>query len=249
MRTRLLAVALALGTAMPAFAADAVVEEVVIVDSAYDWSGVYVGVFGGWAHSRTKATDITGEEYGGGTPGSQLSMNDDGFTVGATLGYNFQHGSWVFGPEVELGWVSNDETYIDPNDDDDGLFTEYGFFGAVTGRVGYAADRTLFYGKGGVAFADMKNAGGEFDGVGNEGDDGKWGFDGDEAGFGDETRIGWTLGAGVEHALSMQWTIKAEYMYADFGSETYGNIDGDFDEPFSFDNQLHTVKIGLNYQF
>ena len=247
MRIQLLAVALALGTAMPAFAADAVVEEVVIVDGAYDWSGVYVGVFGGWAHSRTEATDITGEEYGNATDGSQLSMNDDGFTVGATLGYNFQNGSWVFGPEVELGWVSNDKTFVQGGDN--GLYTEYGFFGAVTGRVGYAADRTLFYGKGGVAFADMKNAGGEFDGVGDEDDDGKWGFDGNEAGFGDEMRIGWTLGAGVEHALSTQWTIKAEYMFADFGSETYGKIDGDFDEPFSFDNQLHTVKIGLNYQF
>jgi len=246
MRIQLLAAALAIGAASPVMAADAVVEDVVIVDGAYDWSGVYVGVFGGWAHSRTKATDITGEEYGGGTPGAQLSMNDDGFTVGATLGYYFQNGSWVFGPEVELGWVSNDKTFAE---EDDGLFTEYGFFGAVTGRVGYAADRTLFYGKGGVAFANMKNAGGEFDGFGNEESGGKWGFDGDEAGFGDETRIGWTIGAGVEHAFAAQWSVKAEYMFADFGSETYGNIDGDMDEPFSFDNQLHTVKIGLNYQF
>ncbi len=225
-------------------------EEVVVVDTAHDWSGVYLGLFGGWAHNRTKATDIAGEEYNGGTPGATMSLSDDGFVGGVTAGYNFQSGSWVFGPEIELGWASNDKTvYEGDGSNDPGLFTEYGFYGAATGRVGYAANRTLFYGKGGLAFATIKNAGGEFDGIGNEGDDGKWGFDGDETGFGDETHLGWTIGAGVEHALTNQWSIKAEYMFADFGSETYGNIDGDMDEPFEFDNQLHTLKVGINYQF
>ena len=75
------------------------------------------------------------------------------------------------------------------------------------------------------------------------------GFDGDEAGFGDKTRLGWTIGGGVEHALTDRWTIKAEYLFADFGSETYNNIDGDDDEPFKFEDKLHTIKFGLNYQF
>ena len=246
MKTLLLATAFTLGATGYALAAD-LAEEVVIVDSAYDWSGVYVGVFGGWAHNRTKATDITGEEYGGSTPGATESLSDDGFVGGVTAGYNFQSGSWVFGPEIELGWVSNDEVIVEGNDD--GLYTEYGFYGAVTGRIGYAVNRTLFYGKGGVAFATIKSAGGEFDGIGDEDDGGKWGFDGDEAGFGDKTRLGWTIGGGVEHALTDRWTIKAEYLFADFGSETYNNIDGDDDEPFKFEDKLHTIKFGLNYQF
>jgi outer membrane immunogenic protein len=247
MKTLLLATAFALGTTGCALAAD-LAEEVVIVDSAYDWSGIYVGVFGGWAHNRTKATDITGEEYGGSTPGATMSLSDDGFLGGVTAGYNFQSGSWVFGPEIELGWVSNDELIVENNDD--GLYSEYGFYGAVTGRIGYAANRTLFYGKGGVALATIKSAGGEFDGIGDEDDGGKWGFDGNEGAFGDHTRLGWTIGGGVEHALTDRWTIKAEYLFADFGSETYHNIgnvgDGD---PFEFEDELHTVKFGLNYQF
>ncbi len=43
MRIQLLAASLAFGVSFPAYAADAVVEEVVVVDAAYDWSGVYVG--------------------------------------------------------------------------------------------------------------------------------------------------------------------------------------------------------------
>lgn len=250
MKTQILTAALLLATSGFANAADVVVEDVVVVDGAHDWSGVYVGVFGGWAHSRTKATDIEGEEYDGGTPGATKSLSTNGFAGGVTAGYNFQSGSWVFGPELELGWASNDDVTVEGDGrNEPGLYTEYGFYGAVTGRVGYAANRTLFYGKAGVAFARIKNAGGEFDGVGDEDDDGKWGFDGNESGFGEETHVGWTIGAGVEHALTDQWSIKGEYMFADFGSETYGNIDGDMDEPFKFRNQLHTVKVGINYNF
>lgn len=245
---RIIAFSLLMGWSSVAMAADAGLP-MEVAPVGYDWSGGYAGVFVGWGHSRTTATDITGEEFGDNTPGAALGLTDDGFVGGITAGYNFQNGSWVFGPELELGWASNDKTYIDPTDDDDGVYTEYGFFGAITGRVGYAANRTLFYGKGGIAFADMKNAGGEFDGVGDEDSDGIWGFDGNEAGFGDEVRFGWTIGAGVEHAITDQWSIKGEYMFADFGSETYGHVDGDMSLPFEFDNKLHTVKIGLNYHF
>lgn len=216
--------------------------------TGYDWSGAYIGLFGGWARGKTSATDIEGEEYGDATPGAAMGLSDDGFIGGVTAGYNFQHGSWVVGPELELGRVSIRKTHIDPLDDDDGLFTQYGLYGAVTGRLGYTASRTLFYGKGGLAFASIKSAGGEFDGVGNEDDDGYWGFDGNEASFGDKTRLGWTIGGGVEHALSEKWTVKAEYLFADFGSTTYNNLE-DMDGPFSFKDQLHSLKFGLNYQF
>ena len=63
MKTHILAVAIALA-ATPAMAAD-MAEEVVIVDTAYDLSSVYLGVFGGWALSRTKATDITVTDFNG----------------------------------------------------------------------------------------------------------------------------------------------------------------------------------------
>jgi outer membrane immunogenic protein len=218
------------------------------VASYYDWSGAYVGAFGGWAHARTKATDIEGEEYGDNTPGAAMSMSDDGFIGGVTAGYNFQSGAWVFGPEVELGWAGVKKTHIDPNDENGGLFTQYGLYGAAAGRVGYAIDRTLFYGKGGLAFAQIKSAGGEFDGVGDEDDNGYWGFDGSEAAFGKKTRLGWTIGAGVEHALSEKWTVKAEYLFADFGSKTYQNLEDDT-SPFRFKDQLHSIKFGVNYRF
>lgn len=242
MKSNLIAAALLLGLTIPVSA-----DPLLIDAPVASWDGAYIGAVGGWTNSKTTGTDVAGEEWG--PPGTVLDMTDVGLIGGVAAGYNFQNGNWVFGPELELGWISNDKVYVDPTDDDDGLYTQYGFYGALTGRIGYVANNTLFYGKGGVVFANMKNAGGEFDGIGNEDSRGKWGFDGNEAGFGDETRTGLTVGAGMEHALSDNWTFKTEYMFADFGTKTYGHVDGDMSEPFDFNNHIHTVKFGLNYRF
>jgi outer membrane immunogenic protein len=32
------------------------------------------------------------------------------------------------------------------------------------------------------------------------------------------TRVGWTVGAGLEYALSQKWSVKAEYLHVDLGS-------------------------------
>lgn len=241
MKFQILAAALLLGSSSVAFAADPGMP-MEMPPVAYDWSGAYLGVFGGWAHNRTKATDITGEEYGNSTPGATMTLTDDGFVGGITAGFNFQNASWVYGPEVELGWASNDKLLVENGDD--GLYTKYGFYGTFAGRIGYAADRTLFYAKGGLALAKIDSAGGEWDGPETD----ESGFDTNEAGVGDKLRTGWTIGAGVEHAIIDRWSIKAEYMFADFGSKSYDTPDNT-DEPFKFRDQLHTLKFGLNYQF
>lgn len=211
---------------------------------AYTWSGAYVGAFGGAAFGRTRATDINGEDFG--APGSSISTSSSGGVAGITIGYNYQSGNWVFGPEIEIGFASNKKSYSF-NNDNSRILTDYGFYGTAVGRLGYAFDRTLIYGKAGATLARIKSAAGEYDGVGQEDQNGEWGFDGNEAGWGEKTRIGWTIGAGIEHALTDHWSVKGEYGYADFGKKTY---DGTQQEsPFRFRDQLHTIKVGLNYKF
>ncbi len=68
----------------------------------------------------------------------------------------------------------------------------------MRGRLGYAYDRYLIYGTGGVAFGDIKNAGAS------------------------TTRTGWTLGAGIEAALTSNVTGRLEYRHTDLGSATVG---------------------------
>ena len=100
-----------------------------------------------------------------------------------------------------------------------------GLYADITGRLGYALDRTLFYAKGGVAFfdADFKAnyAGQSCKTLGTCGTGGPSTFNYDHS----DTLVGWTVGAGVEYALSQSWSLKAEYQHFDFGSMSYSYSD------------------------
>ena len=61
-----------------------------------------------------------------------------------------------------------------------------------------------------------------------------------------DTRVGWTVGAGLEYAFLGNWTAKIEYLYVDLGS-----FDTSFTAPIrnevSFKENI--VRLGLNYKF
>lgn len=246
MQMKVLAATVLLGSSSFALAAD---PGMPMAELPVDWAGGYVGIFGGASHARTRATDITGEEFGNNDPGDSYTGSGTSGFLGGTAGYNWQNGSLVFGGEIEAGYMFNDHLwqFDEGESEDPAILTEYGLYGVAAARLGYAVDRVLLYGKAGGAVARIRSAAGEYDGVGNEGSDGKWGFDGDEAGFGNKTRFGYAIGGGVEWAATNEWTVKAEYLYMDFGSETYDGRNGD--SPFEMRDSLHTFKIGLNRKF
>lgn len=216
--------------------------------AAPSWAGFYVGAFGGWAGLRTTATDIIGEEFGGGTPGAKMSLRSSVFFGGVTAGYNFQNGAWVYGPEMEIGYLHSDKTRV--INGSDGLLSNFrGLYGFGGARVGYAVtSNALLFAKAGVVWTRIGSAGGEFDGVGNEDDGGFWGFDGNEAAGGTRNRIGFAVGGGVEVSVARNWSIKGEYLYKDFGSKTYQTLVTGI-QPFKFRDSAQTVKLGVNYRF
>ncbi len=65
--------------------------------------------------------------------------------------------------------------------------------------------------------------------------------------FGNNSRVGWTLGYGVEFALGNNWSAKAEYDYIDFGRKTTLMSDGT--TSISAHPTQSQVKIGVNYRF
>ena len=75
--------------------------------------------------------------------------------------------------------------------------------GSVRGRVGYAADRVLLYIAGGAAFVSsvtsIPTTGISFGG--------------------DDTRVGWTVGAGLDYAFTNNWFTGVEYRYSQFQSK------------------------------
>jgi outer membrane immunogenic protein len=109
----------------------------------------------------------------------------------------------------------------------------------LAARLGYAVDRSLFYVKAGWALASVEtDAGDLIDGSSNR--------DATDRTKLDETLSGYAIGGGVEYALSQNWTVKAEYLYMNFGDESSSNTDGD---KFEHEIDLHTAKVGVNYKF
>jgi outer membrane immunogenic protein len=191
--------------------------------SYVSWAGFYVGAHVGAAFGELNVKDI--DEV----PGTFKNKPTDVFG-GAQVGYNLQRGNWVFGPEIDLGGMGFNNTAVQPNTG--GIIKstiESGFYADVTGRLGYAFGPSLVYAKGGVAFfeGDVKI------------------LDVGEASVSKRELTGWTVGGGYEYKISPAWSLKAEYQYFDFGSETL-RLPSDGDR-YRADLTAHTVKVGVNY--
>jgi opacity protein-like surface antigen len=180
--------------------------------------------------------------FGGGQFGYNLQGGNGGF-----LGPNF-----VYGIEIDLGAIAlnqhNNRFVNTPlggtvvgralDGHDDG-----GFYGDVTGRLGYAWGSALIYAKGGFAFLDVGNRLRErvffSDGTSTI-------FDGNNNN--DNFVTGWTVGGGLEWKVGPSWSIKAEYLHFDF-SNNDNNCCGDGFNVFRDNARLtaDTVKLGFNY--
>jgi len=141
---RLLLAALLAGVASTAMAADLPSRKAPPVPAyappVFTWTGLYVGVNGGWG----------GATGGGGDFGSAT-----GGLFGGTLGYNYQIGQFVIGGETDLDWA--DITKKGWNDLAGNAYKTQvdTLFGARL-RAGMAWDRALFYVTGGYAGANVK---------------------------------------------------------------------------------------------
>ena len=117
------------------------------------------------------------------------------------------------------------------NDEGVGIKTGITSLGTVRGRLGFAVDRALFFVTGGWAYADTKDT--IFD-------DDWYIVDGGR------NRNGWTVGGGIEYALTPNWTVKAEGLYYDLGKSTIYN-DGDYS--YTAKHEGVVARLGVNYKF
>jgi outer membrane immunogenic protein len=253
-----------LSVAQPAFCADvqtAVPGETPAVAPvpSFSWTGCYVGTHGGGGWGRKEFSDPSGAFFA--DPGAAVRVNNRGFLAGGQVGCDWQFApSWVIGIEGATAWVNLKGDTLD-------VFTHGGgtlvptpilittgtfdartdFLASVTGRVGWAWDRWLLYVKGGAAWDhDKYSFIGRVTALGFP--DGFAPFDFAAS----ESRVGWTAGAGVEWAFWSNWSAKIEYDFYDFGKRrlTFVNIENERPPvPAEVDQQIHTVKFGINYRF
>jgi outer membrane immunogenic protein len=194
------------------------------------WAGFYLGVDvgGAWATDVVKPTIADG-----GTFPRKNTLSTDGVFGGGTLGYNFQRGGFVFGIEGDLGGMDITKKKSDLLGGTEIDFINSGLYGDVTGRLGYTFDRFLVYAKGGFAFYDGEA----------KTTTAIPGFTVGKTG----TFTGWTIGGGAEYKINPAWSVKAEYLHFDFGSETATLTSGAGVFGYKNDLTVDTVKFGVNY--
>jgi outer membrane immunogenic protein len=197
----------------------------------FTWTGFYVGINGGYLFD-------TGNSNRSGFGGFGNSSSGDGYSIGGTIGYNYQIGNVVVGLEGDLAYVElngrNSSTFGVGNGFNS---NDMSYLGTFRGRLGYAIDRFLIYGTGGLAFADQNNNS-NFGGFGRSSNN--------------DIKFGYTIGGGVEYAFTNNWSVKAEYLCYDLGRSNNltfiaGPGGGFFNN--SSDNRGNIVRAGINYRF
>jgi len=222
-----LAFAVAVLLPMPsALAADLDVPPPELRSASFDWSGPYVGVFG-------TAVAVDGEFDGVCSCGgayTDLEHSGIGYAGGILGGWNYQMDSFVMGIEGDWAFGGKVATNDDPL-----VLTDLSFNNIATlrARAGFAVDNTLLYVTGGLAAVDM-----EFGAViSDHVSDSKWSY-------------GWTIGGGLEHAFTPNFSGRIEYLYVGLDDEDFNLVDAadTFDGTQSF-NDIHMVRAGLTYNF
>ena len=162
----------------------------------YDWTGFYAGIWAGTACIDGTLTDNTG--------GATYLNAGCGFKGGGLAGYNLQFDNYVLGAEVDAGKTTDLVHNIDPTAD-----FRFGLDYLVTARAraGLAMDDTLFYITGGGVWAQ-----GNINGIVSATPNNLT-----------AQEFGWTVGAGIEHAVTDHFRMRLEYMYTQMGDANYNS--------------------------
>jgi outer membrane immunogenic protein len=124
------------------------------------------------------------------------------------------------------------------------------WLGTTRARLGFVAtpdNRLMIYATGGVAYGGGSSNFNAFDTQSNF-------F---LSGSPSSSRVGWTIGAGAEYAITNNITIKGEYLYYNLGSTSFtSSPTGTFATLFpgvvattkyTFDGNI--IRAGVNYKF
>jgi outer membrane immunogenic protein len=237
--------------------------------NAQDFQGFYVGGNAGGVKGNSDAfTSTVFSSTGYFAPNSipaiaaagHQPLSPRGFNGGGQVGYNLQSGHWVFGVETDFGSMHIKDDFsptavypccapttftVTQTVKSDWLFT-------ARPRIGIASGPVMVYGTGGIAMTNFDYSEDFIDTFAHA----------HESASASGNFTGWTGGGGVEFKVggSSHWSVKAEYLFADFGAgvkTTSANLTTDpaaTPHPtnvFSHQADLtaHLFRSGLNYRF
>jgi high affinity Mn2+ porin len=248
----------ALQCASPSTAADKPSETPAFTSPpAFTWAGLHIGVnAGGGLPIASGGTLQAGSGFTSGAFDLAAPNRDRaGASFGAQIGYDWQHGPWVYGLETDLNFLGLRRAST-------GIFpapaayrplgiTAYGltsdengdYFASIRARLGYAFDRTLLYATGGIAAGGWRGASNLVF------------YDAGALGLffaplSKSSRMKYAIGGGIEQALDDHVSARLEYLYVN--QQLQNRV---YDNNFSFQfaarqrSEAHVLRLGLNYRF
>jgi outer membrane immunogenic protein len=177
---------------------------------AFSWSGCYIGgtVGGGYAWSQNTNT-VNTTAFGDFGPTQGFAQPTSGFAGGGQLGCNYQISRFVVGIEGSYLGANIKGDYNSPFGGRDDVYTnKIDTIATVVARFGWAFDNWLYYTKIGWAGAHAKLS--VADGIAPVG-----------AGSASNWHNGFTIGSGVEYAVTRNWILGFESNYYRFESKSY----------------------------
>jgi outer membrane immunogenic protein len=258
----------------------------------FTWTGFYAGLHTGYAFTDNPNIRTVGNQAGTALnvtnnfrPAS-LKSEVDGFSkIGGGFGYNLQFtpgSGFVVGAAFDITWTDLEKnrgflgspnavlvggvpTAL-PATPNASLYTQnLDYLGTVNGKIGYAFDRFLVYGTGGLAFGQVEY-GARFFATATQGQ-----FEQFRGGYVKQFETGYNYGGGIEYAIPTESflnyfafgrflgiksdvTIKAEYIRYDLGGRSIvvqgllpGNAATSYTSSFKTEGSL--IRAGFNYKF
>lgn len=274
MKVSLLAGVSAIAFASSAFAADLPSRKseamAPVAAPMFTWTGGYVGANGGYAWGSSTMRAVLGGSWigdpdnAGVTAAGYRKLQPASAIFGVQGGYNYQMNSLVVGVEADASYLGLKSSYATGVLNAAAPVTgTYSGAGSVSSnwllslrpRIGVAVDNVLIYATGGLAIADDRFSQTlSYLNVAVIGLPVTTVAGGANAGKASSTKVGWTLGGGAEWAFAKNWSVKAEYLYANLGrqgfSSSYTSV-----TPLTYtathrDNlSLSIARVGVNYHF
>jgi outer membrane immunogenic protein len=208
----------------------------------YNWTGFYIGgnIGAAWRGiSGSNFSDTIGSTF--------TAPTNVQFMGGGQVGVNYQFwGGVVIGAEAMFDWLPNTQNSPITATAPDGTAAFLGtinnrWLTTATGRLGYAWDRVLVYGKGGAAWLGASNPGITAGGVPAT------------LTSSNNTDFGWTAGFGLEWAFWNNWSVRAEYDYIGLNSQSFTVAPGPptfGGDVITFNNRnISIITAAVNYKF
>lgn len=196
-----------------------------------NWGGPTIGV-------------LLGPTIGDGSFADPVPMNGAAFAGGLKLGYMFPlTANIVAGFETDAQYRS--EIGGSTNSHGTTSSSRPGYLGTARVKLGYAFDRFLVYGTGGLAYGHII-APKSFSGPNVLGPAYSFGTSQDNAFL-----PGWTVGAGASYALTRNISVNAEYLYVKLEHHfpQYATNVALYPVPVCNISGMHSLRFGVNFSF